>query len=154
MYRLAIIFATFFGSGFLKPAPGSWGSLAAFLFASLFLWYEIPFFIFYLLTIFVALIGLWSSSIVEKKIKQKDPSEIVIDEASGLYLALSLLIYVGCSELLWWIICLILFRIFDILKPPPIHMLQNLPSGLGIMADDWLAGLFAGCISILLWLNF
>jgi phosphatidylglycerophosphatase A len=114
-------------------------------------------------------IGIWSASQAARYWDTHDPQRVVIDEVSGQYLA----IMVGCgvpylvphraiqsswlgnitwhSALDWKYLLLgfILFRVFDIWKPPPARQAESLPGGLGIMADDWIAGLYA---AILLWL--
>jgi phosphatidylglycerophosphatase A len=116
----------------------------------------------------IALIGVWTSGRVEKYYGAKDPQFVVIDEVSGQHLTLllgGLLPLVGWfgasshtawSAILWprhpnWIILLaglILFRVFDIWKPFPVRQAESLPGGWGIMADDWMAGIYAG---IILW---
>jgi phosphatidylglycerophosphatase A len=122
------------------------------------------------LTIAVAAIGVWSATRAARYWSQKDPQRVVIDEVSGQHITL----LVGCtlpalyhahaadnegalgfmatnSPLNWkyLLVGFILFRLFDIWKPSPARQAEALPSGLGIMADDWVAGLYAG---IGLWL--
>lgn len=96
-----------------------------------------------LLVIFaVTLIGIWAATRVEKASQKKDPSIVVIDEVAGQMIALlSGPFWIQT----WWSIvtAFILFRAFDIWKPYPIRRLEGLESGLGIMADDVLAGIYA-----------
>ena len=95
-----------------------------------------------LLIFFVTLAGVWAASRAEKLIRKKDPSIVVIDEVAGQMIALlSAPFWVPT----WWSIftAFILFRVFDIWKPYPIRRLEALESGLGIMADDVLAGAYA-----------
>ena len=86
--------------------------------------------------------GIWAASRVEKALRKKDPSIVVIDEVAGQMIAL----LSGPFWLhTWWsvISAFLLFRLFDIWKPYPIRRLEGLESGLGIMADDVLAGAYA-----------
>ena len=96
-----------------------------------------------LLVIFVVtMAGIWAASRVERISQRKDPSIVVIDEVAGQMIALlSGPLWVQT----WWSIftAFILFRLFDIWKPYPIRRLEKLESGLGIMADDVLAGVYA-----------
>jgi phosphatidylglycerophosphatase A len=116
----------------------------------------------------VGLLGLWSSSRVVDHAGVKDPQYVVIDEVSGMQLTLMLAIvpfglptnllpadeasvfglYSALSLLNWKYLLLgfILFRVFDIWKPWPIRRLEKLPGGWGIMADDWMAGIYAAIL--------
>jgi phosphatidylglycerophosphatase A len=116
----------------------------------------------------VGLIGIWSSSRVSEYAGVKDPQYVVIDEVSGMFLTLVLgilplglptrlvpgdeasvfALYSGFSLLNWkyLLMGLILFRVFDIWKPWPVHRLEKLPGGWGIMADDWMAGVYAAIL--------
>jgi phosphatidylglycerophosphatase A len=103
-----------------------------------------------LLVIFlVTMAGIWAASRAEKATQKKDPSIVVIDEVAGQMIAL----LSGPFWLpTWWSIlsAFILFRLFDIWKPYPIRRLEALESGLGIMADDVLAGIYALIVNSLL----
>lgn len=95
-----------------------------------------------LLIFLVTLLGVWAASRAEKVIQKKDPSIVVIDEVAGQMIALlSGPFWIQT----WWSIltAFILFRLFDIWKPYPVRRLEALESGLGIMADDVLAGIYA-----------
>lgn len=94
-----------------------------------------------IITAIITLVGVWSSSVVEK-IWGKDPSRVVIDEVAGMCIGL-LLVPVNFK----YVLCgLILFRFFDILKPLLIKKMEFLPSGWGIMGDDVLAGFYTNLI--------
>ncbi len=98
--------------------------------------------------------GVWSAGKAAKHFAQKDPQVVVIDEISGqlvTYLALAAIPLAGemgrpVSDIGWKYLLagFILFRVFDIWKPWPARQAEKLASGWGIMADDWVAGLYAG----------
>ena len=95
-----------------------------------------------LLTFATTMLGIWAATRTERVIRRKDPSIVVIDEVAGQMIAL----LSGPFWLhTWWSIlsAFLLFRLFDIWKPYPIRRLEGLESGLGIMADDVLAGVYA-----------
>jgi len=94
------------------------------------------------LTFATTMLGIWAATRTEKVVQRKDPSIVVIDEVAGQMIALlSGPFWVHT----WWSIlsAFLLFRLFDIWKPYPIRRLESLESGLGIMADDVLAGIYA-----------
>ena len=140
----AWIVATFFGAGFLKPGPGTYGSIATVL---LWLWaaallhhntLHLLLATLLALAIVIAL-GIPAATRVERESGRNDPSIVVIDEVAGQLIALLFLTPDWPHALL----ALLLFRFFDILKPPPIRRLESLPTGTGIMVDDLAAGLYA-----------
>lgn len=141
--------ATWFGTGLLRPAAGTLGSLAAIPFAVLLVWAGGTG---WLLAAAAGLflLGWWSSSQFAKISGQGDPSSVVIDEVAGQWLVLACLPVTPLA----WILGFVIFRIFDITKPFPIGWCdQNLPGGLGIMADDLLAAVYAiGVARGILWL--
>ena len=130
-----------------------------------FLWAQIA------LAVLTAAFGVWSASRAAHYWQQDDPQRVVIDEVSGQHLTLLL----GCAIPIWWkpyqalpegemlghisirsalnwkylLLGFILFRVFDIWKPFPARQAESLPGGWGIMADDWVAGIYA---AIGLWL--
>lgn len=92
----------------------------------------------------VTLIGIWASSRAEGLFKRKDPQKLVIDEVGGQLIAL--VPATPGIDVGWWLIILVaflLFRFFDIVKPFPARQLEMLPAGLGVMADDIVAGSYA-----------
>lgn len=92
--------------------------------------------------VLVTLVGTWAASRVEKMHGAKDPQKVVIDEVAGQFIAL---IAVPIQFEDWWtiIIAFLLFRFFDIVKPYPARKFEDLHGGLGIMADDVVAGIYA-----------
>jgi phosphatidylglycerophosphatase A len=129
-----------FGSGLPKIAPGTWGSIAALPVYALTLAY-CPLWLQWILIALAFVLGVWICGESAKRIGVKDHPGIVWDEWVGLWLTLSCL----PSDWIWWLLGLLAFRLFDIAKPGPIGWLdKRLEGGLGIMADDLLAGLLAG----------
>ena len=145
----ASLVATFGGIGRLKPGPGTWGSVATVILWALLSW-RIPADARTWATILAAaavtLIGIPAATRVVRATGIKDPQFVVIDEVAGQLVAL-----IGVP--LGWktfLAGLILFRVFDILKPPPVRQLERLPEGTGIVVDDLGAGLYALAIMHLL----
>jgi phosphatidylglycerophosphatase A len=147
----AWLIGTFFGAGLLKPGPGTYGSISAVL-----LWYatahllhpaQIPLAIgTAVAAILATLIGIPAATIVARESGREDPGHVVIDEVAGQLIALIAI----PADWQHAALSLILFRLFDILKPPPIRQLERLPAGTGIMLDDVAAGLFALAVAQLL----
>lgn len=157
------LFVTFFYSGLLRPAPGTWGSLAGAI-VGVGIYYYIG-----LETLFMASILLFLASIsiidsYEAKSGTHDDSSIVIDEVAGVWLAISIALssweQLGVDKFGWIsvVLAFVFFRILDITKPSIIGRLdRNLKGGLGVMSDDMVAGLFAGLIAAVcatVWVKF
>jgi phosphatidylglycerophosphatase A len=130
------IFATGFGIGYLPLAPGTAGSLLCLFFMYWFL--PMPLWINLLIITVLFFGGVYSSTVVERE-HGHDPSIVVIDEIVGM--AISLMLIPRSIGL--FVIAFVLFRVIDILKPPPIYLSQKLPAGWGIMMDDVIAGIYA-----------
>lgn len=129
------VIATFAGVGY-APISGTAGSIAAAA-----IWWLIPWDASAqaLVCAAVLILGVWAAQGVASRAKDEDPSIVVIDEVLGMWLALWALPKT-------WIIlglALVFFRIFDIIKPPPIRQLEQLPGGWGIVLDDVAAGALA-----------
>ena len=146
----AILLATCFWIGRLRPAPGTWGSAAALPFIAALSLAEVPFFIEVQLWLTLCCIGVPICTIASKQLGgQKDPSSIILDEFAAMPLVL---LVVPAQQRTWLIMLLafLLFRLFDIMKPPPCQQLEKLPNGAGIMADDLAAaGLAAGTLFVI-----
>ena len=148
--------ATIFGIGYLRPAPGTWGSLFALILAIVLVEiFGIIGFVFALLSI--SAFGWWATSVYLKQIKIKDPSEVVIDELVGQWIAvLPIVISAFYFKLepfdLWpgWISSFLFFRLFDILKPSLIGWADEKNGALGVMLDDIFAGIAAAICTITL----
>jgi phosphatidylglycerophosphatase A len=90
----------------------------------------------------VTIVGTWAAGREEKRMGAKDPRAIVIDEVAGMLISC-----VACPRSLVWVLGLFLaFRVFDVVKPLGVNKLQELPGGLGIMADDVLAGIYVSLL--------
>jgi phosphatidylglycerophosphatase A len=138
----ATLVATFFGAGRLRPGPGTWGSAAAILIWSGVSHWTAPQFQWALLAamaVVATAIGIPAATLFARACGQKDPQSVVIDEVAGQWITL-LFAPVSWKTLL---LGFILFRAFDILKPPPVRQLERLPEGTGIVIDDVGAGLYA-----------
>ena len=143
----ALLIATWFGCGYAPVGPGTAGSLAGLVIAIvLHLSYGSGRGTFLLLTGILLLPGVWAAGVFAPRIGQKDPQVVVVDEVLGQWLTLA-----GVSTFNWksWLAAFALFRIFDIWKPPPARQLEALPGGIGIVADDLMAGLY-GALAIFL----
>lgn len=138
----AVLWASVFGVGMLKPAPGTWGSVAAVVFwwlilADLSLGMQLLICVGYFLTAW------WASAVVCARFNVADAPQIVADEVVGMWLALAF-----CPQV-WWLVlpAFLLFRLLDVAKPGPIGWLdREVHGGLGVMLDDVLAGAIAGCV--------
>ena len=160
--RISLAIATAFGLGYLPKAPGTFGSLAGVALTvviwSRFLPYNVIDIYIHdvylviasqsLLVLFALLIsgvGIIVATRTANYLGKKDPQIVVIDEVSG-----QLITYFGMGGRLpnWKYLLLgfILFRVFDIWKPFPARQAESLPGGLGIMADDWIAGIYAALV--------
>lgn len=198
--RFAYAIATALGAGYLKPAPGTWGSLVGLGIAMIshpYIWFVIvgrgymlgigknapllssTFGTLILLVpsvvvwVTLAYFGIRSGDTISRITGVKDPQYVVIDEVSGVHLALMLglaplaspstflhavdaqmfALYTGMSLLNWKYLLsgFLLFRFFDILKPFPCGRLEKLHGGWGIMADDWMAGVYTAiCLRLAL----
>jgi phosphatidylglycerophosphatase A len=143
--------ATFFGAGLGKPGPGTWGSVAAVLLWALAIWDLHPSAstMIWMLCAGIVLsiaLGVPAATIAARESGRKDPGFVVIDEVAGQWIAL-----LGAPfDWKHGLIALILFRIFDILKPFPARQLESLPEGWGIVFDDVAAGLYAWGIGALI----
>ena len=147
--KLATIIGTIFGVGYIRPAPGTWGSLVALPWA--WLLHVLGGFPLLLLGVIAAFLkGWWATSKMTEGSDDHDPSKIVIDEVVGQWIALLPLSYAAWSNdisvhVMWpgWIAAFALFRLFDIWKPWIIGWADRRGDALGVMLDDVIAGVFA-----------
>ena len=137
-FRFSEIIGTMFYIGKIPLAPGTWGSLVA-----LSLWYLIkpkiidPLFL--LITGGLFFIGIAVSEIITGELDSHDPKEIIIDEWVGMWIAL----YLVPHGTFWGLVSFFLFRFFDIFKPGPVQIMDDIHSPIGVMLDDVVAGILA-----------
>tara|TARA_B100000575_G_C23112200_1_gene642580 strand:- start:1421 stop:1888 length:468 start_codon:yes stop_codon:yes gene_type:complete len=124
------------------PAPGTIGSILA-LIAGFFL-AKNGFMMLFSALLVVTLLGTFAADAYSQLTNTNDAGEIIIDEVAGQWLVLLCIPPNIDSALLWYGAGFILFRLFDILKPWPISVAEKLPGGIGVMADDVVAGTLAG----------
>lgn len=143
------IIATFFGVGYLKPAPGTWGSLAALPVAYAVLSIG-GFWLLAGLTFLLFLVGWIATRELTRGQEDHDPSHVVVDEVVGQWIALFPVAYGAArmsADLLalypGWIAAFVLFRLFDIWKPWLVGRADARGDALGVMLDDVIAGVFA-----------
>ena len=151
-HKISWFIATWFGSGLLPKAPGTWGSLAAIPFAYLFSIYTCPYAQLFGITA-LFFIGICVSDKIEESAQIKDPGFIVVDEVVGQWMALLPLpfLYTIIDNNSFYLYSVpiavagfLVFRLFDIWKPWPVNYAdKNIPGGYGIMLDDVIAGMYA-----------
>jgi phosphatidylglycerophosphatase A len=145
--RLAVFVATVAYCGYFPIAPGTVGSAAGLLVYALVWWTRSPLIEVALITgLFV--LGIWAGTVAERYFGGIDPGPIVLDEVVGMLITLAF-IPVGWSGALAGFV---LFRIFDVIKPYPAGRFERLHGGLGVMADDAMAAVYANLsLRLLLW---
>ncbi len=152
MNKGSLLLATWFGCGYSPVAPGTAGSAAALAIAIVLHRYagfgpgE-----FALLAAAIFLPAVWASGVTARALKSNDPSIVVVDEVIGQWISLA-----GARAFNWksFLAAFLLFRLFDIWKPPPVRQCEALSGGLGINADDVVAGVYAGLVLFLAgWFN-
>lgn len=140
--RPAVLIATGFGLGLLRPGPGTWGSAGAALAGWGLLWAGGWWLLLAAIAVMIPL-GIWAAAAVERQTHAHDHGFIVADEFAGQWIAL----LPATLDPLYTLAGFALFRLFDIAKPGPIGWLdRRVPGGLGVMADDLLAGAAAAAL--------
>lgn len=137
--RLAQTVATFFFAGHLPKAPGTWGSG----FTAIILYFIWPpaWYIQFVAILVIYLIGIWASGLAEEQYGH-DGQKIVIDEVAGQMTAL----FMAPRAPIPFIAGFLLFRVFDIIKPPPARQWESNRGGRGVMSDDVAAGAYAAVL--------
>jgi phosphatidylglycerophosphatase A len=137
---VARLLATWFGCGYAPVAPGTAGAAAAVLISWAFGWGVLQNGI---AGVLIGAVGIWASTLEARRSGRKDPGHIVIDEVAGQWLTLA-----GATSYSWQALLygFLLFRLFDIWKPPPVRQLEQLAEGTGIMADDLMAGVYGAVV--------
>jgi len=135
--RLAFVLATGFGSGYSPFAPGTAGSAVGLLFvwgmSLMDLTGQVVF------TLAVTALSMIAADIVAKSVGLKDPGLIVADEIAGMMVTMIAIPITLKSALIGFV----LFRLMDVVKPPPARQFEHFKGGVGIVADDLMAGVYA-----------
>jgi len=148
MTRLAVFLSSAGYTGFVPFAPGTAGSIVGLGAYALMRWAHATTLAELLVIVALIAVGVWSATLAERHFGLDDPGPVVIDEVAGMLISLALT-SVGWTGA---VAGFVLFRLFDIVKPYPAGRLERLPGGLGIMADDAMAGIYANlALRALLW---
>ena len=133
---LSLAIATVFGIGYVPVAPGTFGSAAGLL-----LWMVLPRSIFIQAAAIVALfiLGSITGSAAERYFHRTDPRQVIIDEVMGMLITL----FLNPVGLKGALVGFLFFRATDVIKPYPSNRLERLPGGIGVMADDAMAAIYA-----------
>jgi phosphatidylglycerophosphatase A len=146
--RLDIVFLSFFGTGFLPKAPGTWGTLATLPFLYGIGRFNPPFFLFIPFLVITTIISCFMADRAQKEFKTHDPQWIVIDEFLGMSVAW---LFIQTHNLLHLVILFFLFRFFDIIKFwPATYFDKKMQHGAGTILDDIVSGIYAGLIYLLI----
>lgn len=154
---IARAISTLFYVGLLRPAPGTWGSLAA-LPIAMFLFALGSFPLLFIAWVAAIFLGWWAIAVETIGKDDHDPSEIVIDELAGQWIPLfplAFILWYHDSTLIWlpWpglVFGFLFFRLFDIWKPWPVSWADQKETPFGVMLDDIIAGVMAAIITTLL----
>ena len=144
MSLLARVIGTWFFLGLFPKGPGTAGSLGAIVIAwFLYVYAGVHAGGFALCAVLLLAPAIWASGRVALDMGKKDPQIVVVDEVVGQWIALT-----GAAALNWksWLAAFLLFRAFDIWKPPPVRQLERIPGGTGIVLDDAMAGIYAALV--------
>jgi phosphatidylglycerophosphatase A len=142
--RFARLLATWFYAGYVPKGPGTAGSLAAILIAFLLARYaSFEPAGFGILALVLLGPAIWAADVTARESGLKDPQIVVVDEVVGQWITLA-----GAMRLNWisWIGAFLLFRAFDIWKPPPVRQLEQIKGGAGIVLDDAMAGIYGALV--------
>ncbi len=145
MRNFILFVATGAGSGYSPVAPGTVGSAVGLL-----LYLPLAGLggaVYLALVGGISLLGVWAAGRAEALFGQRDDGRITIDEVAGMLLSLA---FLPC-RLEVVLTGFLLFRLFDIAKPPPLRAAESLPGGWGVMTDDLLAGVYANLAGQLVW---
>jgi len=145
MRKLVLFIATGAGSGYAPIASGTFGSAVGLILYGLLVCVS-PLAML-VGTVVLIPIGVWAADRAEKLFGREDDGRIVIDEIAGMLISLAFL-PVGLEVAL---VGFFVFRLFDIVKPPPVRQMESLHGGFGVMFDDVLAGVYANLVGQVLW---
>jgi phosphatidylglycerophosphatase A len=150
---LARLIATWFGCGYFPKGPGTAGSIGALLVAwPIAIWTNWNPWTFAILPVIALWPAIWAADRMARDTGLKDPQTVVVDEVIGQWIALAAA--PALDDAWCWLVAFVLFRAFDITKPPPVRALEKIPGGAGIVLDDVGAGLYAALVLTALgWFN-
>lgn len=143
--RPGLFIATCGYLGYVPVAPGTFGSAAGLLVYAAVRWSGVPALEIAVIVLLFA-IGVWSSSVAEKHFGGVDPAPVILDEVVGMLITLALV----PVSITGAIVGFLVFRLFDVVKPWPANRFEALHGGLGIMADDAMAGVYGNVVMRLL----
>ncbi|HSA59277.1 MAG TPA: phosphatidylglycerophosphatase A [bacterium] len=141
MRQVILFLASGGGAGYIPFAPGTWGSAVGLL--AYWLLLRLPQWPLAVTVAAFVFLSCWIAGLAEEFLAAKDPQVIVIDEVSGMLVAL---MFLPAS---WRVVlaAFVLFRLFDVWKPFPVRWIQeNLPGGWGVVGDDIMAGIYANLV--------
>jgi phosphatidylglycerophosphatase A len=142
--KLSRLIGTWFGCGYSPVAPGTAGSLGGLVIAILLVSYAgLSPLVLIAFTAALTPAGIWAAGAIERELGREDPGLVVVDEVLGQWLTAAAIVRPGWRS---YVLAFALFRIFDITKPWPIRNLEKLHGGLGIVADDLLAGVYGAVL--------
>jgi phosphatidylglycerophosphatase A len=141
--KVAWILGTWFGCGLVPRAPGTMGTIGAIPLYWLVVHWGQP--AVAVTALAIAAAGVWAASVVERDVGVEDPQVVVIDEVAGMLVTMLPILSFSWRAT---VTGLVLFRLFDVLKPWPVRRFENLPSGWGIVLDDVVAGIL-GALAML-----
>jgi phosphatidylglycerophosphatase A len=143
--RPGLFIATCGYLGYVPVAPGTFGSAAGLLVYAAVRWSGVPALEIAVIVLLFA-IGVWSSSVAEKHFGGVDPAPVILDEVVGMLITLALVPVSMTGAIVGFLV----FRLFDVVKPWPANRFEALHGGLGIMADDAMAGVYGNVVMRLL----
>jgi phosphatidylglycerophosphatase A len=144
----AEVLATWFWCGYSPFAPGTVGSIGALIPAYFAVRYwHVPAWAFAIAAALLFAPAVWAAGVAERQSGRTDPGLVVVDEVIGQWITLA-----GAGTFNWkvWLTAFILFRAFDIFKPWPVRKFESLHGGLGIVADDAMAGIYGALVLFVL----
>lgn len=145
MSGLARVIGTWFGCGYVPKGPGTAGSLGALVVAAaLHVYGGLPPWGFAAAALVFLAPSIWAADRMARQAGIKDPQTVVVDEVVGQWITLA-----GAASLdgwMPWLAAFLLFRAFDIWKPPPVRALERVPGGAGIVLDDVMAGVYGALV--------
>lgn len=146
--RVSLAVATVLGVGYVPFAPGTFGSLAGLAVLAAVRATGLPVVELGAIAV-VFFAGAWAASAAETHFGHIDPGPVVVDEVLGMLVTLALI----PVSLTGALVGFVLFRVFDVIKPPPCNRLEALHGGWGVMSDDFMAAVYAhACVRLLAWL--